>query len=488
MDKLTQYMLIGGELVPAVGGRTFGNVNPATEEVIGSAPEADVADVERAIAAARQAFDRTTWSTDVALRRRCLVQLRDALRANVGTLRSLLVAESGIPVGVTSGVPLDEPIAYLDHYIALLDEYEFERTLPTKTIMGMPTDRIIRREAAGVVAAITPWNHPFYLNICKVGAALAAGCTVVLKPAPDTPWTALALGAIAAEHTDIPAGVLNVVTTSDNSVAQILATHPDVDAVTLTGSTATGRKVMGAAADTVKRVTLELGGKSAAVLLDDFDLTAAVPALAGAVCFHAGQGCVSLTRMLVPRTRLNEAVDLATLGISHVPWGDPNDPANIMGPVVNAAQRERVLGYYEIAAKDGRVVVGGKPTDRFERGYYVEPTLIADVDPSSRVVQEEIFGPAMVIQAYDDDEDAVRLADGTPYGLGAAVFSADPARAMAMARRFRTGTVGVNGGQWFDVESPFGGYKQSGLGREWGTEGLEDFLETKTIAFPATAV
>jgi aldehyde dehydrogenase (NAD+) len=485
MDKLIQHMLIGGQLVAATGGRTFVNVNPATEEVIGTAPEAEAADVERAIAAARHAFDHTAWSTDVALRRRCLVQLRDALRANVETLRSLLVAESGIPVGLTSGIPLEESITYLDHYIGLLDSYAFERTLPTKTIMGMPTDRIIRREAAGVVAAITPWNHPLYLNICKVGAALAAGCTVVLKPAPDTPWVALALGAIAAEHTDIPAGVFNVVTTSDNAVAQILATHPDVDAVTLTGSTATGRKVMGAAADTVKRVTLELGGKSPAVFLDDFDLSVAVPALAGAVCFHAGQGCVSLTRLLVPRSRLDEAVDLAAQGIAHIPWGDPTDPGNIMGPVVNAAQRERVLGFYETAAKDGRVVVGGKPTDRFERGYYVEPTLIADVAPSSRVVQEEIFGPALVIQAYENDEDALRLADGTDFGLGAAVFSADQDRAMAMARRFRSGTVGVNGGQWFDVESPFGGYKQSGLGREWGTEGLEDFLETKVIAFPA---
>jgi aldehyde dehydrogenase (NAD+) len=485
MEKLTRHMLIGGELVAAAGSRTFGNINPATEETIGAAPDADADDIERAIAAARQAFDRTNWSTDVELRRRCLIQLRDALRANVETLRSLLVAESGVPVGLTSGIPLEEPITYLDYYIGLLESYDFERTLPTKTIMGMPTDRIIRREAAGVVAAITPWNHPFYLNICKVGAALAAGCTVVLKPAPDTPWMALAIGAIAAEHTDIPAGVLNVVTTSDNTVAQILATHPDVDAVTLTGSTATGRKVMGAAAETVKRVTLELGGKSPAVFLDDFDLSAAVPAMAGAVCFHAGQGCVSLTRLLVPRTRLDEAVDLAAQGISQVSWGDPTDSGNIMGPVVNAAQRERVLGFYETAAMDGRVVVGGRPTDRFERGYYVEPTLITDVDPSSRVVQEEIFGPALVIQAYSDDEDALRLADGTIFGLGAAVFSADQDRAMAMARRFRSGTVGVNGGQWFDVESPFGGYKQSGLGREWGTEGLEDFLETKIMALPA---
>ncbi|MEV6162527.1 aldehyde dehydrogenase family protein [Streptomyces sp. NPDC052052] len=485
MDRLTRHMLIGGALVPAADGRTFANVNPATEEVIGASPDAGPADVERAVAAARHAFDTTTWSTDTDLRRRCLVQLRDALRANVEPLRALLVAESGIPVGTTAGVPLEEPIGYLDHYIGLLDAYAFEHVLPTKTIAGRPTDRVVRREAAGVVAAITPWNHPFYLNICKVGAALAAGCTVVLKPAPDTPWTALAIGAIAAEHTDLPAGVLNVVTTSDNAVAQILATHPDVDAVTLTGSTATGRKVMAAAADTVKRVTLELGGKSAAVFLDDFDLQQAVPALAAGMCFHAGQGCAALSRLVVPRARLGEAVELARAGLQHVAWGDPTEPGNIMGPVVNAAQRERVLGYYELAAKDGRVVVGGRPTDRFERGYYVEPTLITDVDQSSRLVQEEIFGPALVIQAYETEADALRIADGTPYGLSGAVFSADTDRAMALARRFRSGTVGVNGGSWFDVESPFGGYKQSGLGREWGTEGLEDFLETKTIAFPA---
>ncbi|OLT21673.1 aldehyde dehydrogenase [Actinomadura sp. CNU-125] len=478
-------MLIDGGLVAAADGRTFGNIDPATEEVLGTAPDAGVPDVERAIGAARRAFDTTGWSTDVALRRRCLVQLRDALRANVETLRQVLVAESGVPVGQTPGIPLDTAIGFIDHYIDLLDGYEFERTLPTKTILGvMPTDRIVRREAAGVVAAITPWNYPFYLSVCKVSAALAAGCTVVLKPAPDTPWIVLALGAIAAEHTDIPPGVLNVVSTADNSVAQVLTSHRDVDAVSLTGSTATGRKVMGAAADTVKRVTLELGGKSAAVFLDDAPLELIVPSMAGAVCVHAGQGCTQLTRLLVPRAKLDDAVGLAEGAMKQVKWGDPTDPENVMGPVVNATQRDRILGYYESAGRDGRVVLGGKPTDRFDRGYFVEPTLITDVAPEAAVAQEEIFGPALVILPYDDDDDAVRIADGTIYGLLTAVFGA-PDRAMAMARRFRSGTVGVNGAQWFDVESPFGGYKQSGLGREWGTEGLEDFLEVKTIAFPA---
>jgi aldehyde dehydrogenase (NAD+) len=485
MAVTVDRMLIDGELVPAGTGRTFDNVNPATEEVIGSVPDADATDVERAIGAARRAFDTTDWSTDVELRRRCLTQLRDALRAEVETLRGLVVAETGSPVMLTQGIQLEAPIGFFDHYIDLLATFEFERAVPTKELMGSQVDRVIRREAAGVVAAITPWNYPFYLNIAKLAGALAAGCTVVLKPAPDTPWSALAIAAIAAEHTDIPAGVLNVVTTSDNSVAEILATHPDVDQVTLTGSTATGRKVMAAAAGSIKRVTLELGGKSAAILLEDADFQAVIPGLAGGVCAHAGQGCAQLTRLLVPRARYEEAIAIAAAVMPHVPWGDPTEPGTVMGPVVNARQRDGILRYIQ-SARDagGRIAFGGEPVDR-EKGYFVPPTLIADVDPKSTVAQEEIFGPVLVVLPYDDEDDAVRIADSTIFGLSGAVYSADPARALAVARRLRTGTVGVNGAQWFDVQSPFGGYKQSGLGREWGNEGLEDFLEVKTIAFPA---
>ena len=485
--SLGEHMLIGGELVAGGRGRVFDNVNPATEETIGAVPDGDAADIEQAIGAARRAFDTTSWSRDTAFRRHCLTQLRDALRANAETLRTTLVAETGTPVALTGYVQLDAAIGYLDHYIDLLGSYEFEHELPEKKIMGGRTRRVVRREAVGVVAAITPWNFPFYLAICKIGAVLAAGSTVVLKPAPDTPWHALALGELALRHTDLPPGVLNVVSTADNAVAEILATHPDVDAVTFTGSTATGRRIMAAAASTIKRVTLELGGKSAAVLLDDADLAATIPGLSFGVCTHAGQACAAITRLLVPRARLEEAVVIAKATMEAVPWGDPTDPSNFMGPLINARQRERVLEYYRIAHRDGRVVLGGQPTDRFERGYYVEPTLITDVDPKSPVAQEEIFGPALVVLPYDDDDDAVRIADGTIYGLSSAVFSTDLERAMGVARRFRAGTVGVNGAQWFDPGSPFGGYKQSGLGREWGTEGLEDFLEVKTIAFPAGA-
>jgi aldehyde dehydrogenase (NAD+) len=480
-------MLIDGELLPALHGHTFDNINPATEDVIGAIPDADVADLERAVGAARRAFDSTDWSTNVELRKRCLSQLRDALRASAEELRPLLVAESGSPVALTYAIQLDDPIGYIDHYIGLLDTYEFERTLPPKDIMGASTSRVIRREAVGVVVAITPWNWPFYLNICKVSAALAAGCTVVLKPAPDTSAIALALGELAAQHTDLPAGVLNVVTTSDNEKAAVLTSHPDVDAVTLTGSTATGRKVMAAAAGTIKHVTLELGGKSAAVVLEDADIPSIVGGMVLGVCVHAGQGCAVLSRLLVPRTRYDEAIAVAEAAFGQMPWGDPTDPSNLMGPVINRSQRDRILGYYESARHDGRIVVGGRPVDRFERGFWVEPTLIADVDPKAPVAQEEIFGPALVVLPFDDDDDAVRIADSTIFGLSSGVFSADLDRAMGLARRFRAGTVGVNGGQWFDVGSPFGGYKQSGIGREWGTEGLEDFLEVKTIAFPAVS-
>jgi len=478
-----QLMLIGGELVGAADGATFQNINPATEEVIGSVPDGGFIDVDRAVGAARRAFDSTSWSLDTAFRRECLHQLREALRKNLDTLRPSLVAETGTPVMLTRTIQLDAAVEFIGHYIDLLDDYSFERVLPERP-GGPARQRIVRREAAGVVAGITPWNYPLYLNLCKMAAALAAGCTFVLKPAPDTPWSATLLGEIIAEHTDIPPGVVNVLTTSSTDVAASLVSHPSVDAVTFTGSTAVGRRIMTGAAGTIKRVTLELGGKSAAIVLDDADLTQVIPGVAGAVCSHAGQGCALLTRLLVPRGRLAEAVAIAKSVMEHIPWGDPQDPANLMGPLVSRRQLDSVLGYFALAAQEGRVVVGGKRSDRFAKGYFVEPTLITDVAPNARVVQEEIFGPALVVQPFDDDDDAVSIADSTIFGLSGAVFSGDVERAMAVARRLRTGTVSVNGAPWFDPGSPFGGYKQSGLGREWGTEGLEDFLEVKTIARP----
>ncbi|AYJ52080.1 aldehyde dehydrogenase family protein [Rhodococcus sp. P1Y] len=487
MTNPEHLMLIDGVLTAASDGGVFDNINPADESVIGTAPDATASDVERAILAARRAFDSTTWSTDHEFRRQCLIQLQAGLQKNVDILRPMIVAEAGAPLSSTYRVQLDGCIEFISHYIDLLETYEFERPLPDKVGEALPTTRFVRREAAGVVAAITPWNVPLYLNICKTAAALAAGCTVVLKPAPETPYSALILGEIASAHTDIPAGVFNVVTPSQSEVAALLTTHPAVDAVTFTGSTVTGRRVMASAADTLKRVTLELGGKSPAILLDDADFQTVIPQLAGGVCFHAGQGCTSLTRMLVPRSRFDEAVAISKAVMERVPWGDPNDPKNIMGPVANKRQYESVLRYYEIARESGKVVFGGNKSDRFDKGYWVEPTLVAGIDEDSPVAQEEVFGPLLTILAYEDEDDAVRIADNTIYGLSAGVFSADLDRALAVSNRLRSGTVAVNGAQWFDSNSPFGGYKQSGIGREWGTEGLEDFLELKTIAYPKRA-
>lgn len=484
MTEPQHLMLIDGQLVPAESGRVYDNINPATEEVIGTVPDASAGDVEKAIGAARRAFDTTDWSTDHEFRRTCLVQLRDGLRARAEELRPVIVAEGGSPVAGTYRVQLDQCIEFITHYIDLLDRYEWESRIPDELVHG--DHKIVRREAAGVVVAITPWNVPLYLNIAKVAAALAAGCTVILKPAPDTPYSALILGEVARE-TDLPPGVFNVVTPAGADVAGVLTTHPDVDAISFTGSTETGRRIMAAAAPTVKRVTLELGGKSAAILCDDADFQALIPRIVGGMCYHAGQGCASTTRLLVPSSRLDEAVGIAKAAMERVSWGDPTDPKNTMGPLVNARQFESVLRYFEIAKETGDVVCGGNRSSRHEAGYFVEPTLLTGVAPDNPVAQEEVFGPLLTVLGYEDDDDAVRIADSTIYGLSGAVYSADSERALAIARRMRTGTVGVNGGQWFDPAAPFGGYKQSGLGREWGVHGLEDYLEVKTIALPASS-
>ncbi|MFF0815045.1 aldehyde dehydrogenase family protein [Rhodococcus sp. NPDC003318] len=484
MSSSEYRMLIDGELVASTGGHTYENINPANEDVIGTAPKAGVADVERAILAARRAFDTTSWSTDADFRRTCLIQLQTALRKNADALRPIIVAEAGLPIALTYDVGLDRSIEMISHFTDLLGNYEFERV-----ITPIPGDeaarRIVRREAAGVVSAITPWNYPFHMALVKLLPTLASGCTVVLKPAPDTPWNTLEIGRIILEHTDIPAGVVNIVTTDDNEVAEVLTTHPAVDAVTFTGSTTTGRRIMAAAAPTVKRVTLELGGKSSTILLDDADFGALVPRVVAGTCSHAGQGCGIPSRLLVPRSRLGDAVDLAVAAMEKFPWGDVNDPANYMGPLANKRQYESVQRYFELAKRDGRVVLGGNASDRFEKGYWVEPTVVTDIDSLAPVAQEEIFGPLLCVLPYEDEADAVAISNNTVYGLAGTVWSADTERATGVARGMRTGAISVNGATWNHPSMPFGGYKQSGLGREWGVEGLEDFLEVKSIARPA---
>jgi aldehyde dehydrogenase (NAD+) len=478
--------LIDGKLTEASGGASFENIDPATEKVLGETSDATIADMQSAIAAARRAFDETDWSKNHAFRRRCLEQFHEALTRHTEELRAVVVAEAGSPIALTYAIQVDMPIADVPYWAEKAEAYPYDQVMEERLVFGQMTKRMVLREATGVVGAITPWNFPLFLNMAKLSPALAAGNTIVLKPAPDTPWSATVLGRLIAEETDIPPGVVNVVASSDHLVGEVLTTDPRVDMITFTGSTATGRRIMAKGADTVKKVFLELGGKSANIVLDDVeDLGPACSGGGMAVCVHAGQGCAITTRLLLPRSRYEEGVELAAQTMAAMSYGDPWDASNLMGPLVSAKQRDRVLGYIEKGKTEARLVRGGGvPADQ-PVGYFVEPTLFADVDPKATIAQEEIFGPVLVAIAYEDEDDAVRIANDSIYGLSGAVTSASEERALRVARRIRTGTVGINGGVYIAPDVPFGGYRQSGLGREHGAEGFEEYLETKTVAVPS---
>jgi acyl-CoA reductase-like NAD-dependent aldehyde dehydrogenase len=396
------------------------------------------------------------------------------------------VREVGAPVSSTTGPQLDAPIEIVGWYADLLEGYDFTEDLGERDTFAGRHHRWIEKEAAGVVAAIAAYNYPIQLALAKLAPALAAGCTVVLKGAPDTPWATLALGKLVAEATDIPPGVVNVITSSDVAVGELLTTHPDVDVVSFTGSTPVGRQIMAAASATVKRVFLELGGKSAFVLLDDGDVAAAAMVGAYATTSHSGQGCAITSRLVVPRDRYDEVVDAAREMLAGIAYGDPTDPANMMGPLISARQREKVAGYVDRAIADGaKAVVGGGLPEHLPQGFFFEPTLLAGVDENSAVAQDELFGPVLVVLPHDGDHDAVRVANNSIFGLSGAVLSADRDRALAVGRRIRSGTMSINGGVYYGPDAPFGGYKQSGIGREMGAAGLMEFLELKTFAEPA---
>jgi aldehyde dehydrogenase (NAD+) len=479
-------LLIDGKLVPATGGRTYPNVNPATEEVIGQVADATREDMDRAIAAARRAFDETDWSTNLAKRARCLRQLHAALTKHKEESRAQIVAEVGAPIMLTYAVQQDSCIQDMLWDIECAERYEWERELGVHEFFGMKSKRLVRREPIGVAGLVTPWNFPFMLNLSKLVPALMAGCTAVLKAAPDTPWSATWIGKLIAEQTELPPGVLNIVTARDPAeVGDQLTGDPRVDVISFTGSTAVGKHIMRRCADRLARVFLELGGKSAQIFLDDADLLKLVPAAGAGICTHGGQGCAITTRMLLPRSRYAECVEALKVAYQNLPYGDPTQMGNLMGPLINARQRERVLGYIEKGKAEGaRCVAGGGRPAKFAKGYYVEPTLFVDVDPRATIAQEEIFGPVLSVIPYDTEEDAVRIANDSRYGLSGSVFSGSLEHAMRVAKRIRTGTLSVNGGQWFAPDSPFGGYKESGIGREHGVAGFEEYLEIKTLAYP----
>jgi len=476
-------LLIDGKLTEAESGKRFDNINPATEEVLGPVADASAEDMRRAIDAARRAFDETDWSTDRAFRKRCLEQLQAAIESEKEELRAELVAEVGTPIILTYGAQLDAPLSDgLLWPASYIDEFPWERDIGDGHAFGGHSARKVVKEPVGVVGAIVPWNYPFEVTIQKVGQALATGNTVILKPAPDTPWNATRLGRLVAEHTDIPPGVFNVVASSDHLVGEELVLDRRVDLISFTGSTATGRRIFEKGAPTMKRLFLELGGKSADIVLDDADVTAKMSSV-GTVCVHGGQGCVMPTRLLVPRSRYDEAIEIGKQSFAGVPYGDPNEMGNLQGPQISAKQRDRVLGYIEKGVEEGaRVVTGGGRPVHLPKGYYVEPTLFANVDNSMTIAREEIFGPVLVVIPFEDDDDAVRIANDNQYGLGGYVTSGSVERAMSVGRRIRAGTISINGGISYGADAPFGGYKASGIGRQNGHEGFEQYTETKTIA------
>jgi aldehyde dehydrogenase (NAD+) len=484
-----QRMLIDGKLVDADSGQTFDNVNPATEEIIGQVADGSTAEMQRAIDGARRAFDETDWSTNHAFRKQCLQQLHTALHAEQEELREQLILEVGCPRMTTNGPQLDAPLSDALAYPAqLIDDFAWETVLPDAiSLQGSLDSRRIWREPVGVVGAIVPWNFPFEVTSHKLGQALATGNTVVLKPAPDTPWNATFLGRLIAEQTDIPAGVVSVVTSSDHMIGEELTLSPKVDMISFTGSTAVGQRIMEKGAATMKRTFLELGGKSATIVLDDADLGFATLMGMGA-CFHAGQGCAIQTRMLLPRSRYEEGVELLMGLFAAVPYGDPQRPDVIMGPVISAKQRERVLALIEQGKSEGATLAvgGGRPSGaEFAKGWWVEPTLFTDVDNSMTIAQQEIFGPVLVVIPFAHEHDAVRIANDSKYGLSGGVFSGSVDHSLAVARRVRTGGLSINGGAPYGPDLPFGGYKHSGIGRQNGVAGFEQYLEIKSLAWPA---
>ena len=479
--KNYENFYIGGQWVaPVTANGTTDVIHSATEEVIGRVPMGTPADVDAAAAAAKTAFE--TWSTTpVDVRAKYLRDIGAALAARFEDIATTIQGEVGSPKGFSEFVQAGLSLGEWETFASLIEGYEWESTLGNSLIV---------KEPIGVVGAITPWNYPLYLIICKVGPALAAGCTVVLKPSEITPLNAYILAEVVHE-VGLPAGVFNMVIGDGPTVGSAISKHADIDMVSFTGSGRAGAQVQRDAADTVKRVGLELGGKSANVVLDDADPTAVAMGAVFGAFINSGQTCSALTRVLIPASREQEYTDAIVAEASLVrlvdPHADEPDLFHSLGPLSSKAHQERVRSYIQKGIDEGAtLLVGGpeQPEDK-EIGFYVKPTVFGGVTPDMSIAQEEIFGPVLVVIPHDGDDDAVRIANDSDFGLSGSIESGDLERAKSVARRIRTGTMAVNGGVWFSPDAPFGGYKQSGLGREMGVAGFEEYLETKTIAEPA---
>ncbi|HEX8057127.1 MAG TPA: aldehyde dehydrogenase family protein [Novosphingobium sp.] len=482
-------LYIDGVLRRAADEKTYDNIGPWTGEVVGKAADASAADVEEAIAAARCAFDTTDWSTNHAKRFELVQKLHDLFVANTDRLVDIARHEVGAPLVAVNRAQVANCLGSWKALMEVYPRLEWEKDHGIKQVSGLTSQRKAFREAIGVVGAITPWNFPLYVNAEKVVSALLAGCTVILKPAPDTPLAGTIFGELAQEA-GFPAGVINVVTGSDPAMAgEMLVTDPRVDLITFTGSTAIGKHIMRQGAETLTRVFLELGGKSANIILDDAPNFAENVAQSLLV-FHAGQGCAVQSRLLVPRSRYAEAIAIlkAAYDAYADKWGHFDDPNCAMGPVVSKKQLERVKGYIDLGVAEGATLLaGGNVRPDMGGGWFIEPTCFVDVTNDMRIAQEEIFGPVLVVIPFEDDEDAIRIANDSVYGLSGGVTSASFERSLAVAKRIRTGTMCVNGGVPINGDLPFGGYKHSGIGRAWGVEGIEEYLETKTMAWPVPA-